>query len=54
MLTRILIGWVALSVPVGVLVGRILRLGQHPVGPAHARPAEPVRTAQTHRPARSA
>jgi hypothetical protein len=53
MLTRILIGWVALSVPVGLLVGRILRLGHHPVT-ERARTAEPIGPARAHRPARSA
>ncbi|HSJ50975.1 MAG TPA: hypothetical protein VLA90_06785 [Actinomycetota bacterium] len=54
MLAKILIGWVALSVPVGLLLGRILRLGHHPLGHGHVRPADPVRTAQAHRAARSA
>jgi hypothetical protein len=54
MLTKLLIGWVALSVPVGVLVGRVLRLGHHPLGNRRAQPVESVNVPPIRRSARSA
>ena len=53
MLARILIGWVALSVPVGLLLGRILRLRDHPLGEG-AWAVDSIRTTEARRPARSA
>ena len=54
MLTKVLIGWVALSVPIGVFVGRVLRLGHHPATDRRVQPVESATVPPLRRSARAA
>jgi hypothetical protein len=38
---KLILVWILISVPVGVLVGRVLRLGHRPDAAAGTRPAAP-------------